>query len=165
MSRPKTAGTGRGGYNSSGFRAWTEDEENRVKVAISEGKSIAEIMTKCNRTEKAIRMRLRMFADRDISNGASPDIVLSKYKISPEEFAEYNKEKKNSACKFPECGNQSSPKSTLGYCASHLNVERVGKKDIEFIMTALKQNEENSKLINTKLDRIEAMLKTITEKR
>jgi hypothetical protein len=134
QSRPKTAG-----YKSFGSRLWTEDEENKVKVGLLEGKSIAEIATTCNRTEKAIRMRTLHLADQDIRKGATSDVVLKKYRITEGEFAEYNK---NSKCKFDECKNARSSKSVLGYCAEHLNIERVGKYDLDSITTQIKQNSE-----------------------
>lgn len=159
MSRPGTAG-----FKSSGFRTWTEDEENRVRVGIAEGKSIAELATKCNRTEKAVRMRLNLFAEKDISKGAAPDVVLAKYKIPTEDFAMHNKEKKNTMCKVADCGNPSSPKSTLGYCATHLNVDRVGKKDMDAITESLKRIEEMQKNMTGRLNEMEVLVKSIAEK-
>lgn len=142
--RPKTASYGR-----FGGRAWTEDEENKVKVGLGEGKSLAEIATKCNRTERAIKLRTYVFASQDIAKGTAPDVVLTRYRISAEEFAEHTK---NNTCKHPECKNPSSPKSTLGYCAQHLNLERVGKKDLDQIFTKLDSLEKLIHAIAKKLD-------------
>lgn len=140
-NRPKTAN-----FTRSGFRAWSEDEENKVKILLSENISLAEIATRCDRTERAIKMRIYQLVSQDINKGTSPDIVLKKYRVSEEEYAEYNKD---TNCKYPECKNNKSPKSTLGYCAEHLNIERVGKNDLDAISTQLKQNSEKiDKLIN-----------------
>ena len=139
---------------SNGFRAWTEDEENKVKVGLQEGKSIAEIALKCNRTEKAIKYRLYHLAEQDIAKGAAPDIILNKYHITKEEFAEHIK---TVGCKYPECKNQISSKSAVGYCAQHLNIERVGKQDIEQLYTRINQ-------IFEKMEKMEAAITTLTKK-
>ena len=156
--RPKTAGYSRSNAN---FRAWTEDEENRVKAGLLEGKSFAEIATNCNRTEKAIKMRTFYFATQDISKGAAPDIILQKYRITKEEFSEYDK---NTKCKYAECKNTKSPKSALGYCAEHLNIERVGKNDLDNIMAKVEQNQKMMELLNKILESNSKAMEQIQKK-
>jgi hypothetical protein len=151
--RPKTAG--------HTFKTWTEEEENKVKVGLQDGKSITEIAAKCGRTEKAIKMRIYLLAEQDISKGTSPDIVLSKYHITKEEFAEHVK---TVGCKYAECKNQISAKSTIGYCAQHLNIERVGKQDLDSISAKIETQMNEINNIKQNITKIETIVMAIAKK-